>query len=59
MKSGYKEELVEGWQLTQALQRRLRRDGNPVQVRAESPAVKKKSSVASYSSDSNDVSAKS
>jgi hypothetical protein len=43
--------LVEGWQLSRALQGRLRRDGAIVELRVD------KSSVAAYLLDSNDVSA--
>jgi hypothetical protein len=43
-------ESVEGWQLSYALQERLRRDGAIVELTVD------KSSVAEYSLDSNDVS---
>jgi hypothetical protein len=44
---------VEGWQLSQAVQERLRRNGAVVELTAD------KSSVAGYSPESNDLSARS
>jgi hypothetical protein len=44
------EESVEGWQISQAMQGRLRRDGAIVELTIE------KNSVVGYSLDSNDLS---
>jgi hypothetical protein len=44
-------QLVEGWQLSQALQEKLRRDGTIVELTVD------ENSVVGYLTDSNDVSA--